>query len=198
MLKEITSLTNKNQAKQTLLKNPTSVNPLNIPVHSNIEMSNRQDSIEEMTNIENISENCIIKNQEKIKNTQSEIYQKTFTERQWTEVRLTSILELIQTFQRTNSHEGLTDIFRGHTFIGCINNSMALIQHQTQLLMVNFTHLSEHLCYQLTLLGFHNFGIIRLNPLVSISELCMAYLENSKEWDETMVPKTDIAKVNYF
>jgi DNA mismatch repair protein MLH1 len=115
--------------------------------------------------------------------------------KKWTEVRLTSILQLIESF-RKNSHDGLTDIFRDHSFIGCVNNSIALIQHKTQLLMVNYNHLSEHLCYQISLLGFHNFGSIHFKEELDIRELCLISIESSHGWDSTtMLKKEDIANV---
>jgi DNA mismatch repair protein MLH1 len=118
--------------------------------------------------------------------------------KKWTEVRLTSILHLIESL-RKNSHDGLTDIFRDHTFIGCVNNSIALIQHKTQLLMVNYNHLSEHLCYQIALLGFHNFGIIHFKEQLDVRELCLISIESSAGWDSTsMLKKEDIANVSIF
>jgi DNA mismatch repair ATPase MutL len=114
--------------------------------------------------------------------------------KQWTEVRLTSVISLIEAY-RKSEHQGLTDAFRSHTFVGCINNSLALIQHQTHLLMVDFTHLSEVLFYQLSLVGFNNFGLIPIDEPACIYLLSLVALDTIGGWQETMMPKIDIAQV---
>ncbi|OZJ05941.1 hypothetical protein BZG36_01261 [Bifiguratus adelaidae] len=109
------------------------------------------------------------------------------------EVRLTSVLSLRKEVLR-NEHAPLTDLLKNHTFVGCIDNTFALIQHQTRLLMVNFTTLSEELFYQLILLEFCNFGTLVCDPPVSISDLLSIALDTQfgDTWPENMRSKEDI------
>jgi DNA mismatch repair protein MLH1 len=52
-------------------------------------------------------------------------------------VRLTSLLELRKEVKK-NEHRGLSDIFASHTFVGIVDDALALIQYQTKLYMVNY------------------------------------------------------------
>ena len=53
------------------------------------------------------------------------------------QVELTSILELRKDIE-DHENEIITETFREHSFVGCIDSRLALIQHHTRLLMVNF------------------------------------------------------------
>ncbi|CAG8705201.1 7720_t:CDS:10 [Funneliformis mosseae] len=95
------------------------------------------------------------------------------------EVRLTSILTLRKRLKEVE-HKGLTELLANHTFVGCVDDSLtlALVQHQTKLYMINYNTLSEELFYQLTLLEFHNFGFIHLSIPAPIRELIIFALES--------------------
>lgn len=55
-------------------------------------------------------------------------------------VRLTSVLELRQQII-DDEHEALTALLQEHTFVGVVNTSLALVQWQTKLFMVDYQRL---------------------------------------------------------
>ena len=59
------------------------------------------------------------------------------TRHEYVKVMLTSVLELRQVIE-DNQHKELTNLFKDHTFVGCIDECRALIQHQTKLFMINY------------------------------------------------------------
>ncbi|ORX63217.1 MutL-like protein 1, colon cancer, nonpolyposis type 2 [Hesseltinella vesiculosa] len=85
------------------------------------------------------------------------------------QVTLTSVLELRKKIRRSE-HPGMTALLAGHTFVGCIDDSMALIQHDTSLYMVNYASISEELFYQIILSEFNNFGTIDLSSPIPIGD----------------------------
>lgn len=115
------------------------------------------------------------------------------------QVRLTSILELRQQLL-TTSHTGLTELFRSHTFVGCVDPSLALIQFRTKLYLIHIQELSVELFYQLTLRAFSNFGIIQLSVPAPIYTLVLLALEEEMNlmengiWDSSLKPASVIAK----
>ncbi|TPX39872.1 hypothetical protein SeLEV6574_g06939 [Synchytrium endobioticum] len=117
--------------------------------------------------------------------------------RQYTDVRLISVLELRNEVKRT-IHQGLTELFRHHTFVGCIDEGRALFQYQTGLYMVNYQEASCELFYQLILRVFSNFGFIRLATPLRIFDLVMVGLDEEEKigqvLDEHGVSKVDVAK----
>lgn len=56
------------------------------------------------------------------------------------EIKLTSILNLQQSVE-VDTHKGLREIFKNHTFVGCVNAEYALLQHQTKLYLINTSKL---------------------------------------------------------
>jgi hypothetical protein len=54
--------------------------------------------------------------------------------------RLSSVENLL-TAVKANTHSGLSEIFRGHTFVGCVDDTFALIQHSTKLYIVNVANI---------------------------------------------------------
>ncbi|KAK9687085.1 DNA mismatch repair protein Mlh1 [Basidiobolus ranarum] len=96
------------------------------------------------------------------------------------QVRLTSVLELKNEVQE-QSHHGLTQLFGNHTFVGVVDDSLALIQHQTKLYLVNYQTISEELFYQLILKEFCNFGSIILSSPAPIGELLTIALEEERK-----------------
>ncbi|XP_033730462.1 DNA mismatch repair protein Mlh1-like, partial [Pecten maximus] len=84
---------------------------------------------------------------------------RTETKRQ---IKLSSVLSLQQTL-RDGVHKGLSEMFRNHKFVGCVNEEFSLMQHQTMLYLVNTTAVSKELFYQIILFDFGNFGNLRLS-----------------------------------
>ncbi|ESP00174.1 hypothetical protein LOTGIDRAFT_141270, partial [Lottia gigantea] len=110
------------------------------------------------------------------------------------DIGLTSINNLIEEFQK-GTNQGLRELFQNHTFVGCVNEEHALVQHQTKLYLINTTKLSRELFYQIALTDFSNFGILRLSEAAPIYDLAMMAL-NSEEsgWTENDGPKEGLAK----
>ncbi|KAI8593436.1 histidine kinase-like ATPase [Geranomyces variabilis] len=90
------------------------------------------------------------------------------------EVRLTSVLELRDEVQQAR-HRGLTEVFVTHTFVGFVDDSLALIQAGTRLYMELF--------YQLCLQGFSNFGTMHLPRPISVREGVLMVLEDGEGYD---------------
>ncbi|KAL7752258.1 DNA mismatch repair protein Mlh1 [Sorochytrium milnesiophthora] len=109
-------------------------------------------------------------------------------------IRLTSVLTLRSECEE-QSHAELQDMFRNHTFVGCVDGCFALVQHQTRLYMINYQEASIALFYQLALHDFANFGNLMLSEPAPIRELVLLALneEEISDWDPTMMPKSDIA-----
>ncbi|KAG1685931.1 DNA mismatch repair protein Mlh1 [Nymphon striatum] len=109
------------------------------------------------------------------------------------EVKLSSILQL-QKEIKDLSHHGLRQMFRFHKFGACINKEHSLIQYKTGLFLINVPSLSEELFYQLLIYDFANFGIMRLQEPISVTELAVLAL-NSKEsgWTEEHGKKEELA-----
>ncbi len=81
-----------------------------------------------------------------------------------------------------------------HSFVGCVNRSLALLQHSTQLYLVNVPKVSEELFYQLLLRDFGNLGALRLNPPAPIRELALIALDSKEAgWTEADGKKEDLA-----
>nr|XP_026695234.1 DNA mismatch repair protein Mlh1 isoform X2 [Ciona intestinalis] len=109
------------------------------------------------------------------------------------EIRLTSVLQL-QDEVKQKSNKDLCLVLHDHTFVGCVEPELALIQHQTKLHLVNTGRLSEQLFYQILLQDFGNFAIFRLTA-APIYELAMLGL-NSEEsgWTPADGSKEKLAK----
>uniref|UniRef100_F6UF57 DNA mismatch repair protein Mlh1 n=1 Tax=Ciona intestinalis TaxID=7719 RepID=F6UF57_CIOIN len=110
------------------------------------------------------------------------------------EIRLTSVLQL-QDEVKQKSNKDLCLVLHDHTFVGCVEPELALIQHQTKLHLVNTGRLSEQLFYQILLQDFGNFAIFRLTEAAPIYELAMLGL-NSEEsgWTPADGSKEKLAK----
>ncbi|ORX79020.1 hypothetical protein BCR32DRAFT_234585 [Anaeromyces robustus] len=116
--------------------------------------------------------------------------------REWNDVKLTSILNLRSIIDQ-NDNKGLSNFFHNHTFVGCVDETLALIQYQTKLYLVNYQETSRELFYQLTLRQFSNFGFINLTQKLPIYDLLMISLEAEEEengWDENLQSKEEIAE----
>ncbi|KAH8547540.1 DNA mismatch repair protein Mlh1 [Umbelopsis sp. PMI_123] len=118
------------------------------------------------------------------------------TDRQRVEVRLTSLLELRKEVKK-NEHKGLSDVFADHTFVGVVDDTLALIQRQTKLYLVNYSVISEELFYQLVLREFSNFGYINMSSSIPIKDFIMVALDEEEAqngWPDNMKPKDEIAQ----
>ncbi|KAI8384686.1 putative DNA mismatch repair protein mlh1 [Radiomyces spectabilis] len=92
------------------------------------------------------------------------------------EVRLTSVLNLRKEVKRSE-HTGITALFSNHTFVGCVDDALALIQHERSLYLVNYAVASEELFYQVVLNEFCNFGRLNLSEPVDIRASVLLAIE---------------------
>ncbi|KAI9288731.1 histidine kinase-like ATPase [Umbelopsis sp. AD052] len=112
------------------------------------------------------------------------------------DVRLNSLLGMRKEVKK-NEHKGLSDIFADHTFVGVVDDALALIQHQTKLYLVNYSVISEELFYQLVLREFSNFGYINMASSIPIKDFIMVALDEEEAqngWPDNMKPKDEIAQ----
>ena len=95
-----------------------------------------------------------------------------YTDREPTTCKLTTIKELRATV-RESMHNGLTDVFATHTFVGIVDERrrIAAIQAGVKLLLVDYGMICNEYFYQVGLTDFGNFGTIRLDPPLSLREL---------------------------
>ena len=109
-------------------------------------------------------------------------------------VELTSVQELRQEVANDCSPE-CRAIIAGHSFVGCVDRKLALVQHSTRLYLVNTTILTRHLFKQLLLRDFGALGALRLNPPPSVYELALLALDQEEAgWVESDGKKEDLAK----
>ena len=80
---------------------------------------------------------------------------------------------------RSKTDAVLRDVISNHTFVGNIDQELALIQHKTSLYIANTPSLSKQLFYQIVLNDFGNFGAIRLNPPAPINALVKLALDDT-------------------
>jgi DNA mismatch repair protein MLH1 len=97
---------------------------------------------------------------------------------EWTEVELTSVLELRDELE-LGENITVTELFREHTYVGCVDDRKALIQHQTKLILVDLKMISEFFFYQIAIDGFANFSRMKL-PKISLYEVALM----NKDMDE--------------
>jgi DNA mismatch repair ATPase MutL len=87
------------------------------------------------------------------------------------QIKLTSVDELRRSIDEQRDDE-LLEIVRHFVYVGTIDGHSSLIQHETQLYLVDTRHLSQELFFQLCLYHFGNFGTIRLesdSPTIEVS-----------------------------
>jgi hypothetical protein len=102
--------------------------------------------------------------------------------------RLTSILELRQALNAAR-HRGLSEALGNHTFVGCIDNTLALFQHQTWLYSLEVVAASEAYFYQCFLLQFARFGVLQLATPLRIAEVVAYACPDSPTTTTTTTPE---------
>lgn len=109
------------------------------------------------------------------------------------EVKLTSILKLRKEIE-DECHEGLRNILANLTFVGCIDQTSALIQSGMNLYICNTRKLVEELFYEIMLYDFANFGVIKFSERISLFDLAMIALDSGETgWTEEDGPKDELA-----
>ncbi|KAG2194488.1 hypothetical protein INT46_009673 [Mucor plumbeus] len=110
------------------------------------------------------------------------------------EVRLTSILQLRKEIKK-QENTAVTNIFSKHTFIGCVDETFALIQYEQNIYLVNYNVASEELFYQIILHEFCNMGHLKLSTPVSIQECLQIALDQSDLPDDLQGPTEIIESI---
>ncbi|XP_053324252.1 DNA mismatch repair protein Mlh1 [Spea bombifrons] len=109
-------------------------------------------------------------------------------------INLTSVLTLRKEIEE-RAHEGLQDMLRNHSFVGCVSPQWSLVQYQTKLYLLNTTKLSQELFYQILIYDFGNFGILKLSESAPLYDLAMLALDSSESgWTEEDGPKEGLAE----
>lgn len=109
------------------------------------------------------------------------------------EIRLTSVLNLRKAIDNAE-HKGMKELFEDHKFVGCVNKSLALVQHSTKLFLANITTLSKELFYQIILFKFGNFDFLRLSEPAPIYDLAQLALDCEESgWTEGDGSKDELA-----
>jgi len=111
----------------------------------------------------------------------------------WKEVKLSSVINLRDEVQN-EGHSGMQELFRDHSFVGCVDDRLALIQFQTKLCIVDYLEMSKELFYQLALREFSNFGVISLSTPAPVEQLILIALDGDCGWTADDGPKEEIAK----
>lgn len=110
--------------------------------------------------------------------------------------RLTTIKDL-RAEVRENMHNELTDVFASHTFVGIVDERRRIvaIQGGVKLYLIDYAMVCNEYFYQVGLTDFGNFGFIRFDPALNLSELLtvgvnqekiMADVDDDIDWDEVV------------
>lgn len=110
------------------------------------------------------------------------------------QVRLQSVMNLWEVVVE-KGHTGLRELFQNHTFVGCVNRRYSLVQHKTELYLINTRRVSEELFYQLMLKNFGRFGVFQLSEPAPIYDLAILALDLEEcGWTEADGPKEELAR----
>ncbi|KAG9240577.1 hypothetical protein BJ878DRAFT_280786 [Calycina marina] len=103
------------------------------------------------------------------------------TDREFIPCRLVSVKEL-KAEVRDDMHDGLTEMFGGHTFVGIVDERrrLAAIQGGVKLFLVDYGLIAKEYFYQIGLAHFGNFGVIRFSPPLPIRELLQIAADEEK------------------
>ncbi|XP_033203372.1 DNA mismatch repair ATPase Mlh1 isoform X1 [Bombus vancouverensis nearcticus] len=109
------------------------------------------------------------------------------------EVKLTSVLKLRKEVEDA-CHDGLKHILSELTFVGCIDQSSALVQSGVNLYLCNTQKLAEELFYEIMLYDFANYGVIKFSEALPLYDIAMLGLETKEAgWSEEDGPKEELA-----
>ena len=109
---------------------------------------------------------------------------------------LTSIMTQIQTIQE-QSHVGIENILSESTFVGFVDDSFVLIQHQTKMYMCNMSLLVPEFFRQQVFFRFGNFDRVVLEPKLGLEFLLDAAISAIRIKQEQYVKETGEKFQNY-
>lgn len=84
-----------------------------------------------------------------------------------------------------NVDQNLFELITKSTYVGCVDETYALIQHELNLIMINVSNFNQELFYQLILLDFGNFDYIEFKNPLPIPGLLKVYFEANSASDGT-------------
>ena len=90
---------------------------------------------------------------------------------------LSSVLEVRGDIVDNCSSE-CRDLLANHTFVGCVDRELALLQHDTKLFLVNTTKLTSLLFRQIIFSQFGDLPVLRLCPPPRVWDLAMLAVED--------------------
>eukprot|EP00963_Diacronema_lutheri_P000586 scaffold31_cov334-Pavlova_lutheri.AAC.54 len=111
---------------------------------------------------------------------------------------LSSVQELLSEVDR-DCHRGLLEVVRSHSYVGMADGSLALVQHQTKLYLLDMETLSRDMMYQQVLRRFEHFNQIRFSIPAPLKELLLLGLDEEEEegnWSPEDGPKAEIADLS--
>lgn len=76
------------------------------------------------------------------------------------------------------SHVGLCQTMREHSFVGHVKANSVLLQHRTKLMLVNMSCMSADLLYQQAITNYMSFSSIAIEDAPKVDELLMIGLES--------------------
>ena len=105
-----------------------------------------------------------------------------YTSKEHTIIRLSTIKSL-RAAVREDLHNGLTDVFANHTFVGVVDSTrrIAAIQNGVKLYLIDYGLVAAEFFYQLGLTDFSNFGTIKFNDPLDLTELLTIAVEFEKD-----------------
>ncbi|CAB0037403.1 unnamed protein product [Trichogramma brassicae] len=110
------------------------------------------------------------------------------------ETKLLSILELRQKVEQMYNPT-LRKLLSKLVFVGCINETSALIQSGVGLYFCDTKRLVEELFYEIMLYDFANFGVLKFSEPLLIKDVAMLGLEHEDAgWSEEIGEKTVLAE----
>ncbi|XP_039295912.1 DNA mismatch repair protein Mlh1 isoform X1 [Nilaparvata lugens] len=111
-------------------------------------------------------------------------------------IRLTSVLTLRKAIE-DSEHKELRRILGNMIFVGCVDATRALLQHEKSLFLCNTKKLAEEMFYQIMLYEFGNLGEIRFTNQLALAKLCKMGLDSpAAGWtdDDEAGKKEDYSK----
>lgn len=109
-------------------------------------------------------------------------------------VLLTSISSLIKDIE-SNGHTSLKQMIAQHTFVGCVDDEYALVQHKTKLYLLNAKRLSFSFFYEQVIRQFSNFARIKLSSPAPVKKLILLALDTEESgWKPEDGDKETIAE----
>lgn len=110
------------------------------------------------------------------------------------EIKLTSVRNLRRLIEE-KEHLGVKSILEEHKFVGCVNRALSLMQHLTQLYLVNIQRVSQELFYQIIIYKFGNFGYLELSEPAPVAELVRMVLDTEESgWEPEDGDKDELAR----